>query len=145
MPDFYTKLLNEGPQQINIGKVTPEMRRDGVAKFRPNCNGKGSTLSGGSSKPVCYIVDKHSPKEVIKSWLSANENLRENLSDWSLHMRISDYGSEWKEASNEILEPGKSRKNNQNGGRPNKSTCPFCGREFTTDLPIHLTECESHA
>ncbi len=143
MSDLYEQLLNEGPQQINLRNFTMEMRRDGVARFRPSSSVNGSSMSGGKSIAVCYIIGKHSPEQVIRCWLDENEQLVKNLSDWALHARISDYGEEWRKASKKILNPS-PHDNKRYGGKTTTSECPLCGTEITNDLPNHLMECKTH-
>jgi hypothetical protein len=145
MSDAYSKLLNEGPQPINLRNFTYEMRRDGVTHFRPNSSVNGSSVSGGKSKVVCYIIDEHTPEEVIRCWLNENQDVVENVSNWALHARISDYGDEWREASKKLLNPTPHNNTENHGGKTKVSDCPFCGMEIQNDLPNHLTECESHA
>lgn len=137
LPADYEQLLKGGPQHLKNG-TTLASRRYGVAKFDLSGARGGTLRGGGTTQTVYYIPSEHDPKAVIEEWLTINGTARENLPDIALHQRISAYGSEWKEASRELLDDlshpsqRKGESKDYNGTR-----CPNCGKPFRK-LPSHL-------
>lgn len=137
----FRTLLNEGPKTLDelpVDGFSPAQRQDGVTAFRPTTGGRGSSKSGGGmTQSVFYVHGKHEPKAVLEKWLEANETAVEQLGTRSIHTNFSQYGDEWKEASNELLDFEAYGYYSQEGYEAG-GTCPLCGCEYNASLADHL-------
>ena len=101
-------------------------------KKRFNLKPKHRPQWEGPMFPVYYRPEAE-PEDVIRTWLSANENVVDKLDEWRIHMRIArQYSKEWKEASHEILGPFDVEQTSMGG------VCEFCGEEYNHSLARHL-------
>jgi len=136
----WRRLSNEGPQPIS-GKISYELKQDGVRKFNLRSSYRGNSIQGGGQKtPVRYIEGKHDPATVIQKWLDVNESSVAELPNKALHWRIKEYGEEFKKASREILGPFEESHYGEHGGT-SPGECPICGEPYDLSLAKHLEDC----
>jgi len=142
---IWSYLSNHGPATTDelpgYVNITPELRSDGVQKFAPKAHTRTGEIAGMIRYSVYYIDGKHDPETVIKTWLDVNEGALEPVSDWAIHQSISDAGSDFKEASYELLGPFEAMSDRGGNTGYRGGTCDLCGDEYDGYYPDHLPEC----
>lgn len=138
----YQRLLDDGPltyDELGVETVPISLRERGIRRFRPTSNWGGSPESGGGqSRTIYYVAGDHDPTAVLEAWIQANQKTVKELSEWSLHQRIADYGDGFREASRDRLGPF-------HDGNPDQvhesKECPNCGEGGLKSVAEHLPEC----
>lgn len=94
-----------------------------------------------STQGVYYLYGVHEPREIIKEWLEANEWSAQHTSNLALHARFCSHGSEFCDASYEILGPFEPAADDLHNP-PAITQCPLCGASLDGQaLARHLPEC----
>jgi len=134
----YQSFETDGPQIFDRTDTLTQLRQKyGVRKFNPPSSGRGSGMGGlGRTEPVYYREQVNDPSEIVQTWLDNNDVSL--ISTWSLHHRIARCGSEFKQASREILGPFSVGGDNGGDGSIDMDDCPLCGDGLSGDLAGHL-------
>lgn len=138
-PNTYSVLKTEGPTastELSNG-IQYRDRERGVTKLQISTSISGE-LTLPTQASVYYIDGEHDSIDILRVWLDANTHIRDENSDHILHRAFCSIGSDWKDASNELLDPDYSYISGGDGTHETGGECPLCGDEYTRYLSDHL-------